>query len=410
MSRRPPCCRILTIPAAPAGPLEAVSPKDSLKRSVSSAVAAAPAAGNTGGDILIADDESMNRRLVAAILTPLGYRLHEAGDGAEAFDMAGSIQPDAILMDLGMPRVDGLEAVRRLKTDPELKHIPVIVVTGNPQEADRIKALETGADDFLNKPVNRLELLARLRNHLALKRYRDRLLRHQADLEETVAERTRALRESHRKISAASLETIHRLTLAAEYRDEDTGDHIQRMSLISVAIARRLRLKETVVANLRYAASMHDIGKIGIPDRILLNPGRLDPAEMAIMRQHTVIGASILEGSGIGFIRLAEVIALTHHERWDGSGYPAGLKGKASPLVGRIVAVADVFDALTTNRPYKAAMSTEHSLGVIAEGRGSQFDPTVVDAFFASQSEIDEIRRCFRSDGVSSLYRLAMGC
>jgi putative two-component system response regulator len=211
---------------------------------------------------------------------------------------------------------------------------------------------------------------------------------YQQHLEEMVAERTEELRQAIGRIKLASLDTIHRLARAAEYRDEDTGTHIQRMSHYSAAIARRMGLSDVEVENLLYAAPMHDVGKIGIPDRILLKTGSLDADEWEIMKKHTTIGAEILRGSDAKFIQLAEVVALTHHEKWDGSGYPRGLRGSDIPLAGRIVAIADAFDALTSRRPYKEPYSMEKAFNTIRDGSGTHFDPDLVDTFFAVESEV----------------------
>lgn len=205
------------------------------------------------------------------------------------------------------------------------------------------------------------------------------------------------------KIKAASLETIYRLSMASEYKDVDTGTHIKRMSRYSAAVARRMGLDEETIETILYAAPMHDLGKIGIPDRILLKPGMLDPAEWEMMKQHSVIGAKILKGSDAEFIRLAEIIAQSHHEKWDGSGYPDGLKGIEIPIAGRITAIADVFDALTSKRPYKEALSVETSLAIIREGRGRHFDPDVVDAFFAILDEILTIKKEYDDDNQQAL-------
>ena len=199
-------------------------------------------------------------------------------------------------------------------------------------------------------------------------------------------------------IKAASLETIYRLSMAAEYKDKETGAHIKRMSRYSAAVTRRMGLDESTIETILYAAPMHDLGKIGIPDLILMKPAKLDPAEWEIMKQHTVIGAKILKGSDAEFIRLGETIALSHHEKWDGSGYPNSLKGIEIPIAGRITAIADVFDALTSKRPYKEPFSVEKSLAIIRKGRGSHFDPDVVDAFFAIQDEILTIKKQYGDD------------
>jgi putative two-component system response regulator len=215
-------------------------------------------------------------------------------------------------------------------------------------------------------------------------------------------------REAHiGQLKEASLDTIYRLSRAAEYRDEDTGLHLMRMSHYSAAIARKMGLNEKTREAILYAAPMHDVGKIGIPDRILLKPGKLDPDEWEIMKQHTTLGGRILEGSPVGFLKLAEVIALTHHEKWDGTGYPRGLKGPRIPLAGRITAVADVFDALTSARPYKAPFSLERALGIMHEGRGTHFDPRALDAFLSIVDEIVMIMEKYKDLDLGMLHQIA---
>ena len=215
-------------------------------------------------------------------------------------------------------------------------------------------------------------------------------------------------REAHiGQLKEASLDTIYRLARAAEYRDEDTGLHLMRMSQYSTAIARRMGLNEKTREAILYAAPMHDVGKIGIPDRILLKPGKLDPEEWEIMKQHTILGGRILEGSRVGFLKLAEVIALTHHEKWDGTGYPRGIKGSRIPLAGRITAVADVFDALTSARPYKAPFSLGRALGIMHEGRGTHFDPRALDAFLSIMDEIITIMEKYKDLDTPTVHQLA---
>jgi putative two-component system response regulator len=229
-----------------------------------------------------------------------------------------------------------------------------------------------------------MELRARVRSLLKVKAYNDHMANYQRELEREVAARTEELRRAHAKLRDASLETIFRLARAAEYKDEDTGAHIISMSRISAFLAGQLGLNSTVVERILYASPMHDIGKIGIPDRILTKKGPLDNDEWGVMRMHPVYGGQILEGSDIGFLSLGEVIALTHHEKWDGSGYPHGLAGTQIPLAGRIVAVADVFDALRSRRPYKPPLSIEQTVDIIRAGRGSHFDPQVVDVLLGN--------------------------
>ena len=346
--------------------------------------------------ILVVDDEERNLRLMKAMLIPLGYEVVLARDGIEALDQVKKILPDVILLDIMMPKMDGFEVARQLKEDEEAKIIPIVMVTALKEVEDRVKALEVGADDFLTKPVDNTELRARVNSLLKVKAYNDHMLNHQKELEAEVAKRTEQLRQAFEKIKVASLDTIYRLSRAAEYKDEDTGAHIQRMSNYAATVAHKVGLNEEAKDAILYAAPMHDVGKIGIPDQILLKPGRLDPDEWEIMKQHSILGAQILEGSDAESIKLAEVVALTHHEKWDGSGYPKGLKGSEIPLAGRITAIADVFDALTSKRPYKEPFPLEKAFIIIKEGRGSYFDPLVVDAFFAVEDEILSIKEKYK--------------
>jgi putative two-component system response regulator len=357
--------------------------------------------------VLVADDENGNRKLMEAILLPLGYEVSLAKDGQETLEKVREDPPDVILLDIMMPKMDGFEVATRLKENEETRIIPIVMVTSLNEVEARVKALEAGADDFLSKPVDRSEVKARVKSLLKVKAYNDHMRNHQKELEAEVAKRTEQLKRAFGKIKRASLDSIYRLSRAAEYKDEDTGSHIQRMSHYSAAVARKMGLNERTVEAILYAAPMHDIGKIGIPDRILLKPGKLDPDEWETMKQHTVIGQKILQGETEGFVRLAEVTCLTHHERWDGSGYPKNLKGVKIPLAGRITAIADVFDALTSKRPYKAPLGVENSFEIIREGRGGQFDPDVVDAFFAVENEILAIKEKYRDESGSLLFRMA---
>jgi len=348
--------------------------------------------------ILVVDDEERNLRLLKALLTPLGHEVILSLNGEEALEKVREIPPDLILLDVMMPKMDGFEVSRRLKGDEETAIIPIVMVTALEEVEDRIKALEAGADDFLSKPVDKTELKARVQSLLKVKAYNDHIRNYQKELEAEVAKRTNQLRQAYNKIRASSLETIYRLSKAAEYKDKDTGSHILRMSRYSAAVARKMGLKEVNVEGILYASPMHDVGKIGTPDRILLKPGKLNKDEWEIMKQHASNGGQILAGSDAGFIKLADVIALTHHEKWDGSGYPKGLKGLKIPLAGRIAAIADVFDALTSKRPYKEPFSLEKSYSIIKESKGNHFDPDVVDAFFAIEDEILSIKEKYKNE------------
>ena len=338
--------------------------------------------------ILVVDDQPKNIELLEAYLVPQGYEIVKAANGEEAMGKLSGNRIDLILLDVMMPGMDGFEVTRRVRKDDAHRLLPIILVTAMRETEHRVRGIEAGCDDFISKPVDRTELLARVRSLLKVKAYNDLMSNYRKELESEVTRRTEELKQAFGRIKAASLETIYRLSMASEYKDEDTGPHIRRMSHYCAAVARRMGLDENTIETILYAAPMHDLGKIGIPDRILSKPTKLDPVEWEIMKQHTVIGANILKGSDAEFIKLGETIAQSHHEKWDGSGYPNGLKGIEIPIVGRITAIADVFDALTSKRRYKEPFSVEKSLAIIRGRRGSHFDPDVMDAFFAIQDEI----------------------
>ncbi len=363
--------------------------------------------------VLCIDDDPTILELLGDYLEALGYETLRAPNGEKGLELARQHLPDLILLDVMMPGLSGFEVCRELKKDSTTRDIPVVMVTALGEIEDRVQALEAGADDFLTKPVALPELKARVKSLLEVKAYRDHLKRHKEALEKEVALKTQelqkafeALRKAHQKIKDLSLEVILRLSRAAEYRDEHTGEHIRRMAHYSALVARKLGLNEEAVESILYAAPLHDIGKIGIPDQILLKPGPLDEKEWEIMKKHTEIGAEILRGTQSGFVKVGEIVALYHHERWDGQGYPRGLKGTEIPLAARIVAVADVFDALTSDRPYRKAFSVEEAFQIIEEGLGSQFDPQVGKAFLESRKEILRIKETFQDHEVSKLYQL----
>jgi len=343
--------------------------------------------------LLIVDDTPENIEILAQVLSDRACSV--ALDGPEALAAARAVLPDLILLDVMMPGMDGFEVCRRLKADPLLCDIPVIFVTAQDQVEDEVRGFLVGAVDFVTKPVNPPVVRARVATHLALTAARRLLADQNRLLEERVEERTRELRDALARVKAGALDTIVRLSRAAEYKDDDTGAHVLRMSRFSAAIARRIGWPPDSVETLLHAAPMHDIGKIGIPDRILLKPGKLDPDEWTVMRMHAEMGAKILADSDSPVIRMAEIVASTHHEKWDGSGYPRGLAGEDIPIEGRIVAVADVFDALTTRRPYKEPFSVDESVRILREGRGRHFDPALVDAFLDILPEIIEIKNSF---------------
>jgi len=332
----------------------------------------------------------------------MGHEVEFAEDGFQALSMI-KLGFDLVLMDITMPGMDGFQVTARIREQFDVQELPVCVVTGLTGREERLRAIEAGANDFVNKPVDMVEMNVRVASLLRLKESHDIVKRHQTELEATVEQRTRdlkkALQESaqaERKAYHAQLETIERLVMAAEYTDEDTAFHIKRMGRYShlLAIKQRLRPQESeIILN---ASPMHDVGKIGTPDAILLKPGKLDADEWDIMKQHTVIGARILGGSGSELLQAGEIIAISHHEKWDGSGYPNGLSGENIPLHGRIVAVADVVDALTSRRPYKEPFSNEKALEIMKEGRGKHFDPTILDLFLNNFGEIEKIQNEYR--------------
>jgi putative two-component system response regulator len=298
--------------------------------------------------ILIADDEAANIRLISSLLDNEGYNLLSAANGEEALAMANSRNPDLVLLDILMPVMSGFKVCAEMKKDPVLRNIPVIIITALSDRGSLIKGLDAGANDFLTKPFERAELLLRIRNLLKIKEYEDRIKNHNVILEYEVNQRTRELREAKNVIEKAynetrqsHIETINRLTLAAEFKDEDTASHLRRISHFCRIIAEEMNINGDFIEKVFHSAPMHDIGKIGIPDHILLKPGALTPEEFSVMKNHTFIGAKILRDSKSKFLREGEVIALAHHERWDGSGYPQGHKGEEIPLCARVMNIAD---------------------------------------------------------------------
>jgi putative two-component system response regulator len=349
--------------------------------------------------VLVADDQEDGRRALSRGLRALGYDVEVASDGIEALARL-PLGVDLVLLDAEMPGLDGFEVARRIRVDPEHEDLPIIMVTGLDSREDRLRAVEAGVNDFIAKPFDLTELRVRCASLLRLKAATDELKRHRAELEQTVAKRTADLRvaldrmaDAQRSTYAAHLDTIRRLVLAAEHKDRDTAAHIERIGLYCELVATSLKLPPGEVEIIRHASPMHDVGKIGIPDAILLSPRKLDAEEWEIMQRHATIGARILHGSPSPLLQAGEAIALTHHERWDGSGYPAGRRGEDIPLAGRICAVADVFDALTNNRHYRDALPNATVWEMMEAERDRHFDPAVLDVFLESREAVEAIHR-----------------
>jgi len=355
--------------------------------------------------ILVCEDEEITRYLIRDTLRPLGYRVEFARDGKEAIDKVKEIEPDLILLDIKMPGIDGFEVAKSIKQSERTRIIPVLIVSVLTDSESKVKAFNEGADDFLTKPFDPIELRARVESLLKVKAYNDHMRNYQKELEKEVARRSKQLKKALYQLRKASLDTIYRLSMAAEYRDDETGAHVKRMSHYSAVIAREMGLSSQVSERLLLAAPMHDVGKIGIPDQILLKPERLSPSESEIMKQHTIIGSKILAGSKSGYLRFAEIIALTHHEWWNGNGYPRGLKGNQIPIAGQIVAVADVFDALISKRPYKEPYPVDMAFKIIKEEAGTHLSPKVVNAFFKVKDQILKIKERFKEESESLLIQ-----
>ncbi len=342
--------------------------------------------------VLIIDDDPTNLILFSHLLQAVPDASPiESADPVEALAWCRDNEPDLVLVDYMMPGMDGLQFLERFRALPGKATVPVIMATADTDTEVRRKALRMSANDFLTKPIDKIELRARATNMLALRKSQLRLANHASWLAEEV-------RKATAEIVAREREAILRLSRAAEYRDPETGAHLLRMANYSRLLAANLGLSIAEQDLILEAAPMHDIGKVGIPDHILLKPGPLDPEEMAIMRTHARIGADILKGSASPLLQAAHLIALTHHEKYGGDGYPNGLIGDEIPLYGRIVAVADVFDALTSSRPYKPAWSIERAITFLREGAGTHFDPACIDAFLKEPDAIWDIYHTYRDE------------
>jgi putative two-component system response regulator len=358
--------------------------------------------------ILIVDDEPLNIKVTRKFLSTAGYvNCYSTSVAADVLPLMIRDAPDLVLLDIVMPGFDGLDLLAAIRSNASLKHVPVVMLTAVEDREVKCRALELGATDFLAKPVDPSELVSRVSNVLLAKAHHDHLKNYAIELERVVKERTAQLEASRQNI-------IHCLARAAEFRDDETGRHVLRVGRYAAIIARHLGWDSESATMLEQAAQLHDVGKIGIPDTVLLKPGKLTAEEYEVMQKHTgygkrafeslsdvewstwrrhaQLGNDILSGCGSSVLDAAAQIALTHHERWDGSGYPLGLAGTDIPIEGRITAVADVFDALSTKRVYKPAFPLEKCFAILEEGRATHFDPDVLDAFFVARQQIVDVQ------------------
>lgn len=342
--------------------------------------------------IAIIDDNQVNLVLLKRMVEQhFQFQPHLFSDSWQGLEWCLANDPDLVLVDYMMPGLDGLGFVTSLRAAPSCADTPIVMITANHDNQLRYEALDAGANDFLTKPVDQVEFKARVKNMLALRKSQIALRDRASWLADEVAKATA-------DVKAREREAIFLLSRAAEYRDPETGAHILRMAAYSALIANEIGLPQDRVALILEAAPMHDIGKVGTPDRILLKPGRLDPDEMTIMREHARNGYEILRESSSPLLQLAATIAMTHHEKFDGSGYPNSLAGEAIPIEGRIVALADVFDALTSARPYKPAWEIDRAVEFIQSERGRHFDPVLIDAFMKRFADVLTIRQQHQDD------------
>jgi putative two-component system response regulator len=379
---------------------------------MSNATDVSPASLVTDARIAIVDDEPLNVRLIRHQLEKLGYRfILRILDSTTALDSLEDFRPDVVLLDIVMPEVSGTELLKQMRSHPQLKSVPVIILTASRDRMTKLQVLDLGVADFIRKPLDEAELSTRLRNVIEAKRYRDHLKEDATQLERAVRQRTRALEASRREVVLC-------LARAAEYRDDNTGRHVIRVGRYASVLAAALGHSRDFVEMIGLAAQLHDVGKIGIPDSVLHKPGRLTEEEMAIMRRHAEYGwkivAPLADKEAVlwaqpefdsdldlqsPMLEMASIIAANHHERWDGTGYPAGLKGGEVPLAARITAVADVFDALSTPRSYKPAFPLAACFQIIDAEQGKHFDPQVAEACLRSRQAFEAIYAEYLDEG-----------
>jgi len=347
------------------------------------------------GLIQVVDDNERNINICREILEFADFDVVFAENGKAGLELAISKKPDVILLDIMMPVMNGMEMLEELKKDDSLQHIPVLMLTAKSSTGDVVAALTSGANDYLIKPFSDEELEARVKTLFRMKKAEDQIRNQNEILEQKVQQRTAELNDTR-------LEIVHRLGMAAEYRDNETGAHIIRMSEMCQVLGALCGMDKERQELLLNASPMHDIGKISIPDSVLLKPGKLTADEWAIMVNHTTVGAKLLDGHDSVLMCTARDIALTHHEKWNGRGYPAGLKGEEIPLEGRIAAIADVFDSLTSKRPYKDPYPLDFAYKIIGEERGEQFDPDLTDLFLNNRNLFEEIKRAHSDEELVS--------
>ncbi|WP_283166643.1 HD domain-containing phosphohydrolase [Thermodesulfovibrio yellowstonii] len=346
--------------------------------------------------ILVVDDESINLELISAIFVESpNIKVLTAKDGLEAIEILKTHTPDVIVLDIRMPRMNGIEVLNVLKSDPNTSHIPVVVLSGDDKE--RKNALKNGANDFIPKPFDAEELKLRVINNLHVKKYHDLIKNINDVLQKEVMKKTKELREALELAREAEYEMVVKLGMISEFRDEETGQHIRRISYYSKLLAHLAGLPESEQGIIFYASPLHDVGKVGIPDNILRKPGPLTHEEFEVMKLHTIIGAKILD-TDPRFITLqaGKIIAEQHHEKWDGSGYPYGLKKEEIHIYARVVAVCDVFDAMTSDRVYRPAFTVDQAVDIMKKNIGTHFDPNLLDIFISNLDEFLKIKETFK--------------